>query len=252
MNDTPPNREDSRISIPRWAIAAAGGLAVLLVAAVAVGVTLLIAGDDDGEADPAPAEETVSEAIGPTGPTGAEGEETIDPRSCEAKDIVPKEGNEGACLQGKQPVVVVNKDSTLELDQLDAQLKSIEVVEEISGNFQNPQPAKGVFVVGTLQITNTTSTPHIFDSFGDATSLLLCGDVYNEDFNVENGTATSSFVWRSKEIGPGQTVVGRVVYDIPDDRARCVEDNGNLRIVNFKDEDGFGRPSQLGIIRTYM
>lgn len=59
-------------------------------------------------------------------------------------------------------------------------------------------------------------------------------------------------MWRSKEIGPGQTVVGQVVYDIPDDHANCVEEAGNLGIVNFKDEDGYGRPSQLGIIRTYM
>lgn len=181
MTNIPPGDDQGRLSVPRWALALAGGLAVVLVAGIAVGATLLITGNGDEEsATPPPEDVAGGVGTGPTGPTGAE--EAIDPRSCEAKGINPQEGNEGSCIQGKWHKVVVNKDSTLELDQLDARLKSIELHEEVSGGFQNPQAAKGIFVVATLQITNTTHTPQVFDSLGDSTSILLCGDLYNEDF----------------------------------------------------------------------
>jgi hypothetical protein len=220
-----------------------------------IGLALAVSGCGGGTVTTTSIATVTTSAPSPTGPGGASdttpSETPANPNSCDALGINSKQLNEGTCQQGNKEFVVVNKDSTLKLDQLNARLAGITTAETLSGRSFGPKAAKGTFVVVKLDITNTTSTPQTFDSSGDVVGLVLCGDNYSEDFDVENGSATDSFVWRSNEIQPNTTSSGTAVFDIPSDRVDCLDKNGNVILGNFRDDNSIGRFKQIGTFRTY-
>jgi hypothetical protein len=244
--------------IPRPLLYAIGAL---VAAGVGVGGTLLATRGDDsgstvatvtttlaveGTSDGAPTDTT------PPPETTTTETEGVDPdNTCDALGINSEQLEEGSCTVKGQDVVVVNKDSTLKLDQLTARLVDISTADTLQGSSFGPKSASGVFVVARLEITNTTNKPQTYDSFGEATALNLGRDVYTEDFNVENGTATDSFVWRSKELQPHESMTGSLVYDVPASAVGHLETDGYLSVGNFRDDSGAQRPKQLGVIRTY-
>jgi len=235
-------------------------LGALIAAGVGVGLTLLATAGDDDDSKVATVTTTLSAEGTSDGPsvdttlppettTGGEG---VDPKNtCDALGINPEELNEGSCTSKGQDLVVVNKETTLKLDQLTARLVSISTADTLKGSSFGPKSASGVFVIARVELTNLTSAPQTYDTFGDATALTLGGDYYSEDFNVENGAATDSFVWRSKELQPHESMEGTLVYDVPANAVSHLETDGNLGLVNFRDDSGVGSPKELGLIRTY-
>jgi Protein of unknown function (DUF2510)/Domain of unknown function (DUF4352) len=247
----------SSFRIPRAVVYAIGAL---VAAGVGVGATLLATGGGDDGSPVATVTTTVAvegasdQASTDTTPPSetTTGTESVDPdNTCDALGINSQDLNEGSCTVKGQDVVVVNKDSTLELDQLSARLVGISTADTFQGRSPGPKSASGVFVVARVEITNTTDKPQTYDSFGEATALNLGRDVYTEDFNVENGTATDSFVWRSTDLQPHDSMTGTLVYDVPANAAGHLETDGYLSIGNFRDDPVSGRPKQLGVIRTY-
>lgn len=243
--------------IPKPVLYAIGAL---VAAGVGVGATLLATGGGDDGSTAATVTTTVAvEGASDDASTGTRPPpetttetESVDPdNTCDALGINSKDLNEGSCTVKGQDVVVVNKDSTVELDQLSARLVGISTADTLQGRSLGPKSASGVFVVARVEIINTTNQPQTYDSSGEASSLNLGRDVYTEDFNVENGTATDSFVWRSMELQPHESMTGTLVYDVPANAAGHLETDGYLSIGNFRDDPGAGRPRQLGVIRTY-
>jgi Domain of unknown function (DUF4352)/Protein of unknown function (DUF2510) len=238
-------------------------IGLLVAAGVGVGATLLAtSGDDDGSAVTTvttttpgePGERTGDGASADTTPlpeTTTEAEVTDPDNSCNALGINSEELKEGSCTWKGQGYVVVNRNSTLTLDQLTARLVGISTADTLQARSFGPLSASGTFVIARVEITNTTNKPQTYDSSGDASSLTLGRDVYTEDFEVENGAATDSFVRRSKELQPRESMTGTLVYDVPADAVDHLETDGYLTVANFRDDDASQRPEQLGLIRTY-
>ena len=235
-------------------------IGLLVAVGLGVGGTLLATGgDDDGSTvttvtTTVPAERTSDGASTDTTPPPETTTETegVDPnKTCNALGINSEELREGSCTWKGQDFVVVNKDSILTLDQLTARLVGISTADTLQGPSLGPESASGVFVIASVEITNTTNKPQTYDSSGDATSLTLGNDVYTEDFDVENGTATDSFVWRTEELQPDESMTGTLVYDVPANAVDHLETDGYLSLANFRDDSGLQRAKQLGLIRTY-
>jgi hypothetical protein len=235
-------------------------IGALVAAGVGVGSTLLATGGDDSGSRVATVTTTVavdgtsdgaSTDTTPAPEATTEAEDLDPDNTCDALGINSKELKEGSCTVKGQDVVVVNKDSRLKLDQLTARLVGISTADTLQGRSFGPKSASGVFVVARVEITNTTHEPQTYDSSGEATALNLGRDVYTEDFNIENGTARDSFVWRSKELQPHESTTGTLVYDVPASAVGHLETDGYLSVGNFRDDPGSQRPKQLGVIRTY-
>lgn len=225
----------------------------LVLVGLVTGLALMVSGCGGGTTTTTSVA-TVTTSVPVTGPGGADttpSKQAANPGSCDALGINAKELNEGTCTQGNQEYVVVNKDGMAKLDQLNGRLAGITTEHSLSSSTFGTKSAKGTFVIVKLAITNTTSGPQSFDTSGDVVGLFLCGDRYSEDYNVENGVATDSFVWHDREIQPNTTSSGTAVFDIPSDRVDCLSKDGNVDFGNFKDDNTFGRFKQIGVIRTY-
>lgn len=166
---------------------------------------------------------------------------------CDEKGINGEKRKEGTCSEGGQKLVVVNKGSTLELKSLDAKLLGIQTNKSLSSDYAS-ETASGVYVTAELAITNKTHGPAEFEE-GQCT-LLIDGNVYTQDFEVQNGTEQRSFLWSVEGGIPAQgTVTGTVTFDVPAKVARHVGKTGNIDISNFGEE--VGNTGELGVIRTY-
>jgi hypothetical protein len=236
-------------SIPSWALQGLAGLTLLIVGVVIGAVAF------PGEQVPSDSQSGVAE-VSSTSSSGDFSEpeqtlgQTIGAGDCEEQGITPEDRKEGTCIENGIETVVVNRNSMLRLDELNAKLLGIEVNESISDEFGEVAVADGAFVTFTLSVTNKLSSPALFDSYQGQVSLLTGPGTYTQDFDVQNGFVEDSFLWNGEEIQPSGTQTGSVTFDIPGKIIPKIERDGNLQIRNFS-EEGEENPSQLGVIRTY-
>ena len=229
-------------------------------------------GDDEsgGEAtSTATTEAGATGASGATGATGAAGADS-EPAGPPIEDLValaagvePEEvncgeealesavGGGGTCSAAGKQYVVADSGEKLELDSLTAKLSDLETTDRVSGDFKPAQRSEeGTFVVATLAVTNTGERPAVFDDFGEQVELEAAGEAYREPFDVLNGVATDSFLWESKDIKPGDTQLGKVVFDVPEEAADDLEDSAAILVLNFADQGNRQRADQVGLLRT--
>ncbi len=160
-------------------------------------------------------------------------------------------GGGGTCEADGTEYVVADFGENLELDTLTARLSEIETAKKVSGSYLKPRAAKnGIYVVGSLAIENESNKPDRFDDFGEQVQLKAGQATYNEPFNVLNGVLTDSFLWKGKKIPPGQSQVGKVAFDVPEEAIESIETEGALLVLNFGDEGNARRADQVGLIRT--
>jgi hypothetical protein len=168
---------------------------------------------------------------------------------CRAKGIDPEEKKVGTCEDEGTENVVVNPSETLELETLDAQLKSLR-------ERPAPAPARGhdkrELVTLDLAVTNRTGSSA---TFGQSQFLLQGQRLYGPDVEAERRSG-NSLQDRSSPVGPGETVDGTVIFDVPTGAARELHVVGDFDIGNFgsggadfEPEALFGA-SELGVIRT--
>lgn len=245
----------------------------LLIAALSAALVMAGCGDDDaGEGDtttPATASTTAAGATGATGATGAAGAgaEPADPPiedlvaiaagvepdevRCGEEALESAVGGGGTCSAAGDEYVVADRGEKLELDTLTARLSDLKTTGRVSGDFKPARRAEeGRFVVATLAVTNTGKRAAVFDDFGEQVELEAGGETYREPFDVLNGVATGSFLWESKEIKPGDTQLGEVVFDVPRDAADDLDDAGAILVLNFADQGNRRRADQAGLLRT--
>jgi hypothetical protein len=91
--------------------------------------------------------------------------------------------------------------------------------------------ASGTFLIITLRITNTSSTPQTVESIGGSTFALsnLSSPVrtYSENFKAENQADQNSFVSQSNTpIQPDASQTGDVVFDIPPSGMAAIRSHG--------------------------
>jgi hypothetical protein len=191
--------------------------------------------------DEAPIEEVVAFAAG-VSPEDVE---------CGEEGLEAAVGGGGTCEGDGTEYVVAGLGEDLELDTLTARLAGIDTAKKVRGSYLKPRAAKnGVYVVGSLSITNEQGKPDRFDDFGEQVQLKAGQATYNEPFNVLNGVLTDSFLWKGKKIKPGQSQVGKVAFDVPEPAVESLESEGALLVLNFGDEGNARRADQIGLIRT--
>lgn len=228
------------------------GVAFVVVLAVGIGIGAVLAGGGGGSdtttvvstagALESPASgETPSEATGSAESTG----------DCASKGI-NNGNNEDSCVEEGTKFVVVDKGSVLELPTLDAKLLGIRTARTATSKYEGAETANGVFVTCELEITNRTHAPETFDEYQEQVSLLIDGNVYTEDFEVQNGTIQTSFLWQGTAIQPQNAQVGTVTFDIPASVLTDLEKTGNLNFANFGSEGEVLSQDEVGVIRTYQ
>ena len=190
----------------------------------------------------APVEEIVANAAG------------VAPEEVECGDEAGLEsviGSGGTCSAAGTEYVVADPGEELELDTLTARIDDIKQTGRVGGNYLKPKESKrGTFVVATLSITNEGTGKQVFDDFGEQAQLVAGADTYREPFNILNGVATDSFLWKAPKLRPGRTASGDVVFDVPESAAAELETNASVQVLNFGDEGNIRRADQIGLLRT--
>lgn len=234
-------------------------LGFLLVFAVGIGTGLLI-GDDGGETRTvttiAAEEETEAEpdgeASGASSPAEEGEDEDEELTDCEEAGISAPPRKEGACSEEGKKFVVVDEDSTLKLAELEVELLGTQKAKTVSSEYGEAKTANGTYVIFTLDVVNRTRVPVYFDSGQTQVFLYIGGNIYTEDFDVENYALDDSFVSQFKEVQPQGSQTGTVAFDVPDSVLPKLETTGNINIVNFSDEEAGLDAREVGTIRTYQ
>ena len=168
---------------------------------------------------------------------------------CRAKGIDPEEKKVGTCEDEGTEDVVVNPSELLELETLDARLES---TRERPAAAPAGSHGKRELVTFDLAVTNRTGGSV---AFGPSQFLLLEQHVYGPDVEAERRSG-NSLQARSSPVGPGETVDGTVIFDVPPSAARELHVVGDFEIGNFGSGGAKFEPrvlfgaSELGVIRT--
>lgn len=227
------------IRIPKWLAIVLG---LLIFAGAATGLALITTGGSGDKTG------TTSD------PKAAATTTTAD--DCDALGINSTERNEGTCIDTNGATyTVVNRNSVLRLPDLTARFVGIEMTDAVSGGGQGfgSATANGTFVIIRLAIKNTGHAPVSFDSSQDQVVLILNNKSFTEDFDAENGPVGDSFVWQQHDIQPGETQVGSVVFDMPNQFVSRVETEGDIGISTFRQVDAYRQLDDVpyGEIRLY-
>ena len=160
-------------------------------------------------------------------------------------------GSGGTCSAAGTEYVVADYGEDLRLETMTARIEEIEETKRVGGNYLKPRDSKqGTFVVATLAITNDGNGNQVFDDFGEQAQLVAGSRTFREPFDILNGVATDSFLWKAPKIKPGRTARGDVVFDVPEEDAAYLDTNGSIQILNFGDEGNIRRADQIGLLRT--
>ncbi len=176
---------------------------------------------------------------------------------CGTAGISIEGGKTGTCIDDGTTYVVVNKDGTARLDELDARLVSVETARRVESPNYDPVDfpdgrvqALGTFVLVTVEITNRASTPQ--QVYVGQVVLGIGDNTYTEDFNAENGPVEDSWVWNSEVIQPDQARQGVVVFDLPDSAyAKLTAPGSGVFVANFSHQLADEAPTQVGDIRLW-
>lgn len=173
-------------------------------------------------------------------------------KDCDALGINSKVGNEGTCTKDGIKFTIVDRDSNLRLEELDAELLKVEKTKTFP---DATKPANGTYVIFTLAVTNKTNSPQKFGGAGaaDAALLVISNKVYSRNTDAEIALE-DSFTFASEDTQPDERRIGKLVFDIPEPAAAKMEARssgaGNLDIGNFS-ESLDDSSKRVGAFRLY-
>jgi hypothetical protein len=172
---------------------------------------------------------------------------------CGAKEIDTGAHKEGTCTEGDTTIVVVNEDSVLKLQSLEARLLGTQERKTIGGP-AGSKTAKGKFLTFELEVTNRTDAPA---TVAEGQFVLYLGGIHTESVEVEENYEPRSFLARSRVIPPGGSETGTVTFAASVKGAESLTESGNLDVVNLGtsvskyEPEGLFSESEYGAIRTY-
>jgi hypothetical protein len=160
---------------------------------------------------------------------------------CRRKGITRGKGKEGSCYEESgRRVRVVDKASTLHLDELDARLLSIRVRDR-------PQERQADV---TLELELRNNLDGLVDVQASHFALLL-GRGVNPPNLLATGPGANSLFRRGIGLGARERVTGAVTFTVSRRAARRLDANGNVEILQFSDSS-LGKASlTVGVFRTY-
>lgn len=231
-------------------------IGLLGVFAAGIGVGLLLGGGEDVEpAASAVISETADETDGAESadrqPESESASNTGLP-DCDEAGISSGPRREGVCEIEGSKAIVVNEGSTLKLRELEVDLLGIQKEKTVSDEYGTAKSAGGTYVIFKLEVRNRTNVPVYFDSNQSQAYLYINGNIYTQDFDVENYALDDSFVNQFEEIQPKGTQTGTIAFDVPNSVLSGLERTGNLNIVNFSEENQGLNAEEIGTIRTYQ
>ena len=175
-----------------------------------------------------------------------------DPKSCENRGINPREGKTGTCNVNGKPVVVVNRDDTLVLKELDVKVGKVSGATSLNGPAGAVPAAKGkVFITAQLRVKNKTSKAEQFDEKFKQVRLRVAGAGFPGNEKGE-GVVKNSFFNQNRKIPPGKTQTAAVVFQGKAGIDKALRQRGadpSILIWNFSDEAGKSPPN--GTIRLW-
>jgi Domain of unknown function (DUF4352) len=142
----------------------------------------------------------------------------------------------GKCIAGNgSTFIFANRGSSVRLKTMRVKVVNVDTPQSVSSGSGFTANAHGTFVIVTIAVTNTTSSPQAFDE-GSSTSqaeLVIGKNTYSVSFDAENTNDPNSFVTNSNDIQPGETRTGTVDFDVPSSSAKRVYDHGALIVTDF-------------------
>jgi hypothetical protein len=201
-----------------------------------------------GKAKPTTAAHTTATASTPTPATPA------GPRDCNTLGINPTGMREGTCTHAGITYVIVNRNHTLRLHTLSANVQSIHAVSALSGT--QPTSGQAKFVIVSVTVTNHLATPQTVNKSGtQQLGLILDGTVYKEDVEAEKSSDPGSCTAQQGKFTQGSSVSCDVVFQVPAQSAGDLGKHGrsDLYVVDFgSDLAGSPPPQTVGQIRLYQ
>jgi hypothetical protein len=160
---------------------------------------------------------------------------------CRRRGITRRQGKEGSCYEESgRRVRVVDKGSTLHLDELDARLLSIRV--------RDRRQRRQADVTLELELRNNLDG--LVDVQASHFALLLGRGVYPPNL-LATGQGANSLFRRGIGLGARERVTGAVTFSVSRRAARRLDANGNVEILQFSDTS-LGKASRtVGVFRTY-
>jgi hypothetical protein len=205
--------------VPRWVLIVIGFVAA---AGIGVGATLLLTKNSRPDTS-TPSESTTAPASVPT-TASTPGELT-----CQA-------GRQGPCrTSGGVTLYVADPGHFAHLDELDVKLVRYATDKTIAHSYGSVARANGRYVIVRLAIRNKLHHLAQYEIIGkQPTGLVIGEDVYTEDFDAVNDVGNERY-WLGKEIQPGATRDGVVVFDVPAEKTKMVKD-GAVIVTDFSAE----------------
>jgi hypothetical protein len=159
---------------------------------------------------------------------------------CRRKGITRGKGLEGACYEPSgRRVRVVDRDSRLDLDELAAELRGIDVQR---------RPALRRAVV-TVRLSVRNKLNGIVDFRPEQAGLLLGRGLFSPD--EREPVRAGSLVRRAASLRPGEGVEGTLRFEVPLRAVDRLDRDGNLQLLQFSDISLAAASTTVGIFRTY-
>lgn len=179
--------------------------------------------------------------------TGTTSSTPSGPPACSTVDLQTAK----TCDLSGTSIRIVHGSALLRLKTLKVHVASVHTTSNVSAGSGFSSTAKGIYLIVTLTVTNTSNSPQTFDDVSaNQTSLNLNGTSYGEAFDAENTNDPNSFITNNNGIQPGESQTGDVIFDIPPRKAAeaMSGDRSGLFVGNFGDDLSQSLPSGIGFI----
>jgi hypothetical protein len=158
----------------------------------------------------------------------------------------------GKCVEDGTTSVVAGMHETLVLKSLKAKVTGTKERHTIHGEFGEEEDASGIYVTFDVDLTNLEHRPLSLEE--NQAVLVLDENEYRQDFEVQNGKETKSFIWQGN-VAPQETMHGSITFDVPSAiLKKDLSADGNLDFVNLGSEvyegEFFEQP-EIGYIQLY-
>lgn len=216
----------------------------LLVLAASIVVSACGGSGEDGLASSTPTT--------PRGLRNGRPPKTDPKKSCDAQGVNSTQLFPGACTEAGVRYVVANYGGVVRLGTLAVTILEIGVAPGYQGSRDTIAPRFDAFLRVKLQVHNRDKVSHRF-SFGQ-TMLGIGSSNYLERTDIER-RYHSEAIARSNggRIGPGETLIGDVVFDIAEPDYQQLQQKGRFFIWNFgqRAASEIEKGAQVGQIRLY-
>ena len=173
-------------------------------------------------------------------------------KSCDKQGVNSTQLFPGACTEAGVRYVVANYGGLVRLGTLAVTIVEIGVAPGYQSPTSTIAPRLDAFLRVKLQVQNRDRVAHRFD-FGQ-TMLGIGSSNYLERIDVERRYHPESIA-RSNggKVGPGETLIGDVVFDINQTDYQQLQQKGRFFIWNFGEKAApeIARGAQVGQIRLY-